>query len=66
MWKWGGVVNFSWWDAAKLVTFLFGDTVELATFLLGMWLSLQLPLEDAAVVAIFPAKVAGEDDLGKI
>lgn len=34
MWKCGGVVNFSWWDA-----------VELATFL---------------------AKVAGEDDLGKI
>lgn len=33
MWEWGGVVNFSWWDAAELVTFLFGDTVELATFL---------------------------------
>lgn len=31
MWKCGGVVNFSWWDAADLVTFLFGDTVELAT-----------------------------------
>lgn len=34
MWKCGGVVNFSWMDAAEL--------------------------------AIFPAKVAGEDDLGKI
>lgn len=33
MWEWGGVVNFSWWDAAELVTFLFGDTVEFATFL---------------------------------
>lgn len=33
MWEWGGVVNFSWRDAAKLVTFLFGDTVEFATFL---------------------------------
>lgn len=30
--EWGGVVNFSWWDAAELVTFLFWDTVELATF----------------------------------
>lgn len=28
MWEWGGVVNFSWWDAAELVTFLFRDTVE--------------------------------------
>ena len=33
MWEWGGVVNFSWRDAAELVTFLFGDTVEFATFL---------------------------------
>lgn len=31
MWEWGGVVNFSWWDAAELVTFLFRDTVEFAT-----------------------------------
>ncbi len=29
-------------------------------------MSLRLPLGDVAVVAIFPAKVAGEDDLGKI
>lgn len=33
MQKCGGVVNFSWWDAAELVTFLFMDTVEFATFL---------------------------------
>ena len=56
MQKWGGVVNFSWWDAAELVTFLFGDTVELVTFLFG----------DTVEFATFLSKVAGEVDLGII
>lgn len=32
MWEWGGVVNFSWRDAAELVTFLLGTRLSLRLF----------------------------------